>query len=89
MMLALGAATAIPAVMLIADQNLDHSGNIDVQKHRRAKYELMKEDARGFLQTAADRFFSLGKLGSREGTRTTGTLSQTMKNSINSTHFTD
>jgi hypothetical protein len=54
-LLGVGAISAVPTAILIADDYTDPTNDSQVQRHQRAKIELWKEDAEGFITSAVDR----------------------------------
>lgn len=67
--IALGAAAAIPAVILLTNPKLEDSDDTEFIRHRtQARHQIWKEDAQGFIQSLASRLSSLGSLGAKEDT---------------------
>jgi hypothetical protein len=54
-LLGIGAVASVPTVILIADDYIDRTNGSKLRRHQRAKIELWKEDAEGFVHTAVDR----------------------------------
>jgi hypothetical protein len=67
-LLGIGAISAVPTVILIADDYIDRTNESQLRRHQRAKIELWKEDAEGFIHTAVDRV--LINLGRRSSPKT-------------------
>lgn len=57
-LLGMGAIASVPTAILIADDYIDRTNGSQLRRHQRAKVELWKEDAEGFITRAVDQIFS-------------------------------
>jgi hypothetical protein len=57
-LLGMGAVASVPTAILIADDYIDVTNGSKLRRHQRAKIELWKEDAEGFITTAVDRILN-------------------------------
>ncbi|KAL4531423.1 hypothetical protein Ndes2437A_g08753 [Nannochloris sp. 'desiccata'] len=64
-LLGMGAIASVPTAILIADDYIDRTNGSQLRRHQRAKIELWKEDAEGFIITTVDRISnSVGRIRS-------------------------
>ena len=66
-LLALGAAAAIPAVIIATGPKLKDNDDADFIRHaKRARHEIWKEDAQGFIDSLAARISKFVRPGSKD-----------------------